>query len=388
MHSAMMKSETWQLTNQTGADGIEEEGGIGEHGPIHFLLNRWSPPQEEMFYPTMENLGINQTNSFLDGDLLGWERHTSNLLETNYTRSYSVAYLANARTNLRVVFNTMVAKVNIEHGAACGVTLIDGTVIKATKEVILSAGSIQSPQLLELSGIGNSSVLTAAGVEPVVELPGVGENLQDHVRIVTSYQLNDNYTSPDISRFNATFAAEQLALWQANETGLLDTTTSAYAYLTWDMALGNDSELVSLAQKAADSHNVVDRRKLQKLDEKVPQLEVVFADGYLGNKGYPAEGTDRYGQQFFAMTASLNHLFSRGSTHINSSEPTAHPLLDPQYLSNEYDLRAVTEGAKYIRKIATTAPLSDIWADEYEPGLNVTTDAKWTDYVRGNALSI
>ncbi|KAI6849711.1 alcohol oxidase [Hortaea werneckii] len=390
MHNAMMKAETWQLTNQTGADGIEAEGGVGEDGPIHFLLNRWDPPEQEAFFPTMDNLGISQTYSFLDGDMLGWQRHTSNILGTNYTRSYSPAYLAHAGTNLKVIFNSMVAKVDIHKGCVKGVTLIDGTKIHAKKEVILSAGSIQSPQLLELSGIGSCSVLSAAGVEPKVELPGVGENLQDHVRIVTSYQLKDSYTSPDINRFNSTNAALELERWENNLTGLYDSTSSAYAYLTWNMSLGNDSELIALANQVIDPSNAVDLRKLAKLDDvnRVPQLEILFSDGYLGNKGYPDEDSELYGKTFFAMIASLNHLFSRGSTHINSSDPTAHPLFDPNYLSNEYDLRAVVEGAKYIRKVATTAPLADIWVDEYEPGLNITSDEQWEDFVKANALSI
>ena len=65
MHNAMMKAETWQLTNQTGADGIEAQGGVGEDGPIHFLLNRWDPPEQEAFFPTMDNLGIIMRDSNL-----------------------------------------------------------------------------------------------------------------------------------------------------------------------------------------------------------------------------------------------------------------------------------------------------------------------------------
>ena len=318
-------------------------------------------------------------------------RHTSSIIGTNYTRSYSPAYLSHAGTNLHVMLNTTVARINLKDNCTTtGVTLVDGTVINATKEVILSAGTIQSPQLLELSGIGNETVLSAAGIDTLVHCPGVGENLQDHVRIVTAYQLKDNYTSPDILRFNATYAAEQLALYEANHTSIYDETSSGYAYLDWKMTLGNDSELMALAKEAADPKNVVDQRKLANLNDHdgVPQLEILFDDGYLGNKGYPLITSSLYGQQFFAMIASLNHLFSRGNSHINASNPSGHPLFNPNYLSSDYDLRAVVEGAKYIRKVAQTHPLRDTWVDEYEPGLNVTTDAELVDFVKNNALSI
>lgn len=394
MHAAMESAETFQNTSVEGSQGITAAGGIGEAGPIHFLVNRYSPAQQEAFFPAMQALGISETYEFLNGDPLGYMRHTSSILGTNYTRSYSPAFLPIAGSNLHIMVDTMVVKINLKDNcSATGVMLSNGTVIHAKKEVILSAGSIQSPQLLELSGIGNETILSGAGIKQLVNLPGVGENLQDHVRIVTAYQLKNNYTSPDILRFNATYAAQQQALYNAHETSIYDETSSGYAYLTWKMTLGNDSSLLTLAKQAADPDNTVDQRKLHNLKHdsslNIPQLEVLFDDGYLGNKGYPAANSSLYGKQFFAMIASLNHLFSRGSTHINASNPTGHPLFDPNYLSQDYDLQAVVEGAKYIRKIAQTPPLSYTWVDQYEPGLNnVTTDADWVNFVKNNALSI
>ncbi|CAJ2504869.1 Uu.00g122630.m01.CDS01 [Anthostomella pinea] len=83
--------------------------GVGEAGPIHFLVNHFSPAQQEAFFPTMQNLGWEQTYSFLDGDMLGWMRHTSNILDVNYTRSYSPAFLSIAPSNLEIMVNTTVA---------------------------------------------------------------------------------------------------------------------------------------------------------------------------------------------------------------------------------------------------------------------------------------
>ena len=317
-------------------------------------------------------------------------------LNVNFTRSYSPTFLAYAGPNLHLLVNTTVGKINLASNAksVTGVTLQDGTVINASKEVILSAGSLQSPQLLELSGIGNKSILAAAGIKQLVDLPSVGENLQDHVRVTTAYRLRDNYTSPDILRLNATYAAEQLALWQRNISSWYDETSKAYTYMDWSQAYGNATaaNFTALGEAAASPNNIIDQKKLEYLKnpaKRVPELEVLFNDGYLGNKGYPNTSSPLYGQQFMTFIASIQHPFSRGSTHINSSSPTGKPVFNPNYLSNQYDLQAVAQGAKYMRKIASTPPMSYAWIDEYEPGLDVVkTDADWAEYAKANVLSI
>lgn len=393
MHAAIQMSERFQVTEGIGSAAIAAGGGVGDDGPVDVLVNRFNPPQQQHFFPAMENLGLNETSSFLNGDLLGYMHHTSSILESNYTRSYSVAYLTEAGSNLRVLTDTMVAKVNIDdQKCATGVTLLDGTVLHAAKEVILSAGSIQSPQLLELSGIGNASILAAAGVDTIVDLPGIGENLQDHIRVSTAYRLRSNYTSPDKLRLNATFAAEQLALYERGEVSWYDETASGYAYMQWPDAGLNQTQFEDLAEQSADVNSPVDRVKfdhLRNLSLRVPQLEVLFSDGYLGNIGYPKPNTTLYGEQFFALIASVNHPFSRGSTHINSSNVPDRPVFDPKYLSNPYDRLAIGFAARYLREIASTPPLSYAWVDEYEPGLDVVvTEEDWLEYARLNFSTI
>lgn len=390
MFTAMRAVEEYHITPANGSAELE---GYGTEGPINFLINRLAPPQQEQFFPAMQNLGIEQTERYLDGELIGYMRHTSNIQPSNYTRSYSPAYLTDAPKNLHLLLETEVAKVNVNQDArATGVTLKDGTVIKASKEVILSAGTIQSAQLLELSGVGQKDVLDAAGVELKVELPGVGENLQDHVRIVNAYQLHENYTTPDILRLNATYAAEQLALWKQNKTGLYDSTSSGYAYLQWDQILDDPSSLIASAKASVETSNAIDEKKLENLKDKskrVPQLEVLFSDGYLGAKGYPATSSPLYGSSFFALIGVLQHPLSRGSSHINSPDFAAKPTFDPNYLSNAYDLEGVAQIAKYLRKIAQTAPMSYAWTAEYEPGLDVVaTDEDWIAYAKSNMASI
>ncbi|KAM0270672.1 hypothetical protein ACHAQH_009327 [Verticillium albo-atrum] len=392
MIAAMKKSETFTGKN-TDTYGSE---GVGDSGPVQAVVNREVPVHQESWIPTLNALGIETNLESLGGNPLGVMYQPSSIDPVIYNRSYSAnAYVPIAKSNLRILSDTTVAKVNlVAAGAshvATGVTLANGTFIRARSEVIVSAGSVQSPALLELSGIGQESVLAAAGIEQVIELPGVGENLQDHLRIMTSYQLKPQYTSFDILRSNASFAAEQLALWNAGERSLYDYTGSAYTFTTWQQAIDDDAKLISLAQTAAgEDASLVDKKKVEFLsDTSVPQVEVIFSDGYTGVKGYPPATSPLFGEGFFTLIGVVMHPLSRGSIHVNPASPEGKPIINPNYLGHEHDLEAVVQTVKYCRKIATTEPIKSLWVDEYEPGLEkVQTDDQWREFALNTTLSI
>ncbi|KAF5534571.1 choline dehydrogenase mitochondrial [Fusarium napiforme] len=393
MIKAMMKSETFTGKN-TATYGSK---GVGDSGPVKAVVNRIIPKHQESWIPTLNKLGVRKNLESLGGNPLGVMYQPSSIDPSNYNRSYSAnAYTEISGSNLEILADTTVAKINVSGPAAkkkaiaTGVTLQDGTYVKARREVILSAGSIQSPGLLEQSGIGSKSVLSAAGIKQIIDLPGVGENLQDHLRVMTSYQLKPEFLSFDALRSNATFAAEQLALWNAGKRSLYDYTGSAYTFSTWKQALGNDAKLVSLAKEAAGKDaSKVDKKKLDFLkDSSVPQVEVIFSDGYTGVKGYPAATSPLFGKGFVTLIGVVMHPLSRGSVHINPSDPAGKPTINPNYLSNSHDVEAVLQTVKYNRKIANTEPMRSIWVDEYEPGLDVKTDEQLKDYVLRTTLSI
>uniref|UniRef100_L2FCW1 Choline dehydrogenase n=1 Tax=Colletotrichum fructicola (strain Nara gc5) TaxID=1213859 RepID=L2FCW1_COLFN len=372
MIAAMKKSENFTGIN-TDTYGSE---GVGDSGPVKAVINRIIPEHQETWIPTMNTLGIKTNLESLGGNPLGVMYQPSSIDATHYNRSYSAnAYFPIAGSNLEILSDTTVVKVNLDQVGdeqqATGVTLQDGTVIAANKEVILSAGSIQSPGLLELSGIGQASVLNSSGIAQVIDLPGVGENLQDHLRIQSSYQLKPEYTSFDILRSNTTYAAEQLALWNA--------------------ALGNDSQMVALAKEAAgEDPSKVDAKKLEFMtNPAIPQLEVIFSDGYTGVKGYPASTSPLFGKGFFTLIAAIMHPMSRGNIHINPADTTGKPIINPNYFAHEHDLEAAIQAIKYCRKIATTEPMASIWESEYEPGLDVVqTDEQWKEFALNTTLSI
>ncbi len=182
MIAAMNKAENF---SNPGPPIYTGHTDYGVAGPIHAVVNRYRPAQQHPWVPTFANPDVYNNTDWLAGENTGAAFHSSAIDPSNYTRSYSaVTYLPHGGPNLKVVANTQVAHVNLEKKGGShtvtGVTLLNGTVINAKKEVILSGGTISNPQLLELSGIGQPKILKAAGVKQMIKLPGVGENLQDH----------------------------------------------------------------------------------------------------------------------------------------------------------------------------------------------------------------
>jgi choline dehydrogenase-like flavoprotein len=385
LYPAMLKCETFLPSPAYGTEGV------GKTGPIRTLINRIFPKHQSTWYPTMNSLGLATNRESLNGHPIGVSTQPSNV-SPNYTRSYAPEYLKLAKDNLALKLDTRVAKINFKGKTATGVTLEDGTIFTARREVILSAGSFQTPGLLELSGVGDATLLKKLGIPVVTNLPSVGENLQDHIRIQVSYQLKPEYPSFDVLK-NATRAATELALYNADQVSLYDYTASGYAYFPWG-TVSNDtaSKLRTLVDSDPSLTSATDKLKKTyfspTLSTKVPQLEVIFSDGYTGLKGYPAANSSQFGIGTFALIGVVQHPLSKGDVHISSRNISDKPLINPNYLSHPYDLEAATNLAKYLRKIASTKPMSDVWTQEYEPGNAVQTDDDWRKYALANTLSI
>lgn len=370
MVAGMAKSE-----NFTGIDS-QDYGHIGRgtEGPIHNFVQRYRTEQVQAWVPTLESLGFSHNLESLGGHPIGTMLQPTSVNPDNYTRSYSAnSYLPRVGPNLSLLLSTRVEKINFEAPykglgrrrrsqddlVATGVTLQDGSVITARKEVILSAGSLQSPGILELSGIGQKSILDAVGIEQLIDIPGVGENLQgeyqlvhillsqkdsfkplmgngppssgiylipltisldqspeelksrcttflthnsDHIGLGVTYQLKPGYTSLDIFKYNATYAAEQLDLWKNRQVSRYDVTIPSIAFVNWEQILGDDTALVGLAHEDfGNSTNVVDQVKLSFLsDYTVPQMEMIMNENTRA-QSYPSLDDPLYGSDFVTI---------------------------------------------------------------------------------------
>lgn len=384
MYPAMLRVENFQ--RQAGEAQYGNEG-VGYGGPLQIGLIENPPLHVSSGPATLRNLGLPENLNSLNGNIIGAMYQPAMQRFSNHTRSYSVDYLPRAGSNLVIMYNSTVHKVKLDKNRATGIILTDGNEIKAKKEVIISGGSLLSPKILELSGIGQKTVLDKAGIKQLVDLPGVGENLQDHLRIQSTYELKPEILGLDILKYNTTRAAIELDLWKRGQTSLYQYAGSSYGFMKWKQAVGDDSKLRKLAEQSADESNPIDRKKLALLTDDnsgAPDLEVVFGDGYIGTRGYPANGTAGYGKQYASLLAGVMHPFARGYVHINGSDPATKPTINPRYISTPYDVEATKQAAIYTRKMANTAPFKDVWVKEFDPGNAVETDAQWEKYIRDN----
>ncbi|KAK3379704.1 hypothetical protein B0T24DRAFT_612682 [Lasiosphaeria ovina] len=401
MVAAMTKVEAFTPSPDYGGTA-----GVGTAGPVKTIINPYVPEHAKLWIPTLNSLGVPLNLESLGGNPLGAMFQPNTIDPKTYTRTYAAnGYLPAAGPNLQIMTDTRVAKINLDaspaspNRTATGVTLQDGTVIHARNEVILSAGSIQSPGLLELSGIGQKAVLDAAGIAQVVDLPGVGENLQDHVRVQATYQLKDGYTSNDRLRFDQAAAGEQMALFRAGQLSMFDYSLSSFAFTNWEQTVGETAAaaLTALATQPAapslasdPSAATVTAAKLAFLaNAAVPQVELIYANANVGIKRYPLPDNPLYGQQFVTIMGGLMQPLSRGRVHVTSTNIDSPPAIDPNHLGSAYDVAATVAIMHFVRHVANTPPLRDLWAAEYEPALDAgASEDEWRSYVRDTAGSI
>ena len=271
--------------------------------------------------------------------------------------SSATAYLrpVERRPNLRIETGAHVTRILFQGNRAVGVRYR-----KASKEfetyssrIILSAGAIQSPQLLQLSGIGPAKLLQSFGIPVVTDLPGVGENLQDHLQLRVMYKCTKPITTND-----------ELASWR----GKLRIGAKWLFKRTGPLAIGiNQGGLFT--------------RVLP--DSETPDVQFHFATlsaELAGAQPHPWPG--------FTMSVCQLRPESRGTVRIRSSDPFQAPAMQPNYLSTELDRRCAIAGIKLARRLAQTKALRPYVASEYRPGEQIHSDEELLEFARNYGATI
>ncbi|GAA5921451.1 hypothetical protein JCM3775_003055 [Rhodotorula graminis] len=395
----LKKSETWTPPSDyhiQEASMVLDESLHGLDGPVHYSYPGLFYNSTYEWIPTFAALGVD-TRDPAGGENFGAFIATSAINPSNWTRSYSAnGYLVNYGTNLVVLTGHQATKIVFDGTTATGVEFSAGAgnetfTVSASQEVVLSTGVIGSPQLLQVSGVGPSDLLEGLGITVVKDLPGVGMHLADHLS--GAITLNTSFPfSGDPVEANATYAAEQLALWKAGDANSLYTSPNdAVAYINLTTLFGNDAaqtfmdelEANKTAQVQAYSTNSAvqagyDATYSAELRDVYPsavgQAEILLSNtGSYG--GYPGAVTVQ-------IQAAIQHPLSRGSVKINSTSTFDKPMVDAGYLTHPGDVQVLRQAFKYARTVSQTPPFSEYVLNELSPGDAVSTDEEWEAWIR------
>jgi len=320
----------------------------GEDGPLSVTEQTSPRPASEAFVSAAAAAGYDRNDDFNGETQEGVGLY--HVTQRNGKRhSAADAYLRPVldRPNLTAETGAQVTAVTIEDGRATGVEYRqDGRARSAAagEEVVLSAGAVNSPQLLMLSGVGDPDHLSDHGIDTVVESPGVGRNLQDHLFAFTVYE-----TADDVSTLDDAGGPLDVLSWFVFKRGKL-------------------------------TSNVGEAGGFVRTDEELsrPDLQFHFAPSYFMEHGLanPADGRG------LSIGATQLRPESRGRVTLASDDPFDAPRIDPNYLAETEDVAALVEGVKRAREIAAREPLSEYVGREVWPGEEAQSDEAIEAHVR------
>lgn len=296
----------------------------------------------------------------------------------------------NHRDNIDILVETLVDKVNFDGSKrAVSVNLVDKsgkkTTVKAKKEIIVSGGAYCSPAVLLRSGIGPKDDLKKLGVDCLVDAPGVGKNLLDHLIVFTFYEVSkDGLTNDHMVYHHPNAAMEAYMLYKEKKTGVLSTFPfGAFAFARLDERL-KDEPLWQEAQKKA-----APGRDPMGLTPSQPHIEFFTTELYGGPKQYDKYPIDK--KSAFAMITELFAPHSKGTVTINSTDPFENPVVDCNYLAHELDLLVMTEGVRFGNEIVMSgAGTKDVVKGSWPADLThhaYTKREEWIQHVKNEATT-
>jgi choline dehydrogenase-like flavoprotein len=266
----------------------------------------------------------------------------------------SMLHPALAKPNMHLITDGHVARVLVEDGRAVGVELTDGRVVRARAEVILSAGAVQTPQILMLSGLGPAVHLQEMGLPVVRDVPGVGENYHDHPASPIHMETNDS-TSYALS-------------WKALPRDALH----LFQYL--------------LTRKGPLAGNVFESVAFLRTDPSLakPDVQFVFQPARrLTNPKIPFPLGHGY-----AISPVALYPKSRGTVRLGSPDPLAAPVIDPHLLEEPDDILPLIRALRIARKAFATPAFARYEGVEVAPGPDIQTDAQWDQYIRETGYTV
>lgn len=339
-----------------------EGGGDAWHGGEGPLKVSKASSPNPIYKATVEagrQAGHPVTSDFNGFQQEGWGPYQMTIHDgQRWSAARGYLHPALARPNLTCITGARTSKIVIENGRATGVEYIDAKsgekkVVHAGKEVLLSAGAVQSPQILQLSGIGDPEELGKFGIPVVKALKGVGANLQDHLDVTMSWECPQPITAFSLRK------------------GLLKTLAIGMNYAFFGKGLGRQQFLESGAFLKS-------RPDLDRPDLQIHTVLAIMQDH--GKVAVPKDG--------FTFHVCQLRPESRGRVGLRSANPTDDPAIFANYLATEEDRRALREGVRMMRKVAAQSALDAYRTEELFPGKDVESDEQIDAWIRKHAETI
>ncbi|KAF7377009.1 GMC oxidoreductase [Mycena sanguinolenta] len=364
--------------------GIPIEVAIGTGGPVKICHNMGHTDVIPPYVKAWNTLGQSTNANPFGGHAVGLYNCPVGVdYKTGKRITATSAYYtpASSRANLKLLTGAQVTKIvfNSELIADKRVAVgVEFTVhgksysVSAAKEIILSAGTIETPKILELSGVGDAKRLKDMGIQTIVDLPGVGENLHDHTFTHVHYQATLGIRTFDELSKDPEFAAAEQERYDKTGQGWMASNDTIVVFTPLNKI--TEESILSAKIKEVEADIAVKKSKgllnelaihqySTQLDwlkrGRLPHMEFV-----LFSRGLVKPDPDG---SYFIITTGLQHPFSRGSVHIQSADPLQQPSINPCYLTAEFGYRA-------IEKLAQTPPLADIIAKQVMPATHLTDE--------------
>ena len=339
--------------------GTSHRGG---QGPIGITpMGEGAHPSCQNFLQATKQTGLPQTEDFNGGQFEGAGIYDTNIRQGKRDSSYT-AYLKPAlkRTNLNLWTQAKVTKLLLENSQVTGIEVShqgQTKQVQAKCEVILCAGAVANPQLLEWSGIGQQQRLQEAGIGCLIDAPAVGENLQDHLCASFYYRANCNTLNDDFGTWSGKIKA-----------GL-------------QYAFGRKGPLSMSVNQAGGFFRGSE-------DEEHANIQMYFNPLSYEIPENPNAKLTPLPYSGFLIAVNPCRPTSRGSVHINKADPQQAPEVKFNFLSTEHDRKEVIQAGNLVRKIAQAAALQEIIIKEEKPAKEVTNDKQMLSYFQQQGGSI
>lgn len=374
--------------NSSNSDNANAFSSTG--GPLHVSFGNFVNSFGTWTQRAFQAIGLKQIDGFNSGSLLGssygaWTINPSNAHRSSSESSFLQTSLRNG-SSLKVYKNTLAQRIlfNVRNAATGVVVTTAGTygvpsldyTLNARKEVIVSAGAFQSPQLLMVSGVGPRDILKKFNIPCVHSLEGVGQNMWDHIIFGVGHRVNVQTTSTLINSPAA--AANAAELFRNNATGPLS--IFGTGYYGWEKLPEPYRSRLSIESRAALN---------DEFPPDWPEVEWLSSNGFAGFALNRVTADPRDGFNYATITNALVAPLSRGTVSIQSAEMATPPVIDPKYLSAPADVEMAIQFLHRQREawaVLTKAGLTV--GDEVLPGPNVTSDADILNFIKSSFIEV